>query len=92
MSKAALCAFYDEQLASTEDGVLFSPAPESHHDEGVGSHHFWPRGQSLLPRGLRNTLSFAEGVDPNNGVDVYDKIQSLPQDQQAAISADLDAC
>ena len=32
------------------------------------------------------------GIDPNNGVgDVYAKIQSLPDDQQAAIKADLEA-
>lgn len=37
---------------------------------------------------------FAElGVDVNNGVgDLYAKIQSLPQDQRAAIEADINAC
>ena len=33
------------------------------------------------------------GVDPNNGIgDLYAKIGSLPEDQQAQIKADIDAC
>src|SRR5690606_33850282 len=33
------------------------------------------------------------GVDPNNGIgDLYAKIQNLPQDQRAAVEADISAC
>jgi isocitrate dehydrogenase len=41
----------------------------------------------------KHGATFAEiGVEPNNGIgDVYAKIQSLPEEQQAAIKADLDA-
>jgi isocitrate dehydrogenase len=41
----------------------------------------------------KHGAAFADvGVDPNNGIgDVYAKIQSLPEAQQAAIKADIDA-
>ena len=40
---------------------------------------------------IRNPHSDADlGIDANNGIgDAYDKIQSLPEDQQAEIKADL---
>ncbi len=48
MSKKALCEFYEQQIAATQDGVLFSLHFESDHDESVGSDHFWSRCESLL--------------------------------------------
>mgnify|MGYP001334540081 FL=1 len=95
MSKDALCAFYEEQLASTEDGVLFSLHLKATmmkvSDPIIFGHAVKAYYRDAF---AKHADVFAElGVDPNNGVgDAYDKIQGLPQDQQAAITADLDAC
>ena len=95
MSKDALCAFYEEQLASTEDGVLFSLHLKATmmkvSDPIIFGHAVKAYYRDAF---AKHADVFAElGVDPNNGVgDAYDKIQNLPLDQQTEIKADLDAC
>ena len=95
MSKDALCAFYEEQLASTEDGVLFSLHLKATmmkvSDPIIFGHAVKAYYRDAF---TKHADVFAElGVDPNNGVgDAYDKIQNLPLDQQSEIKADLDAC
>ena len=95
MSKDALCAFYEEQLASTEDGVLFSLHLKATmmkvSDPIIFGHAVKAYYRDAF---TKHADVFAElGVDPNNGVgDAYDKIQNLPLDQQTGIKADLDAC
>ena len=95
MSKDALCAFYEEQLASTEDGVLFSLHLKATmmkvSDPIIFGHAVKAYYRDAF---AKHADVFAElGVDPNNGVgDAYDKIQNLPLDQQTGIKADLDAC
>ncbi len=95
MSKTALCAFYEEQLASTEDGVLFSLHLKATMMKVSDPIIFGHAVKAYYREAFaKHAEVFAElGVDPNNGVgDAYDKIQGLPQDQQAVIVADLDAC
>ena len=95
MSKEALCQFYDEQIASTEQGVLFSLHLKATmmkvSDPIIFGHAVKAYYRDALSK---HADVFAElGVDANNGVgDAYDKIQSLPQPQCDAIKADLDAC
>ena len=95
MSKDALCAFYEEQLASTEDGVLFSLHLKATmmkvSDPIIFGHAVKAYYRDAF---AKHADVFTElGVDPNNGVgDAYDKIQNLPLDQQTGIKADLDAC
>ncbi len=95
MSKDALCAFYEEQLASTEDGVLFSLHLKATmmkvSDPIIFGHAVKAYYRDAF---AKHADVFAElGVDPNNGVgDAYDKIQNLPLDQQTGIKSDLDAC
>ena len=95
MSKAALCAFYEEQIAKTEDGVLFSLHLKATMMKVSDPIIFGHAVKTYYREAFEKHASvFAElGVDANNGVgDVYDKIQSLPEDQQAEIKADLDEC
>ena len=95
MSKAALCAFYEEQLAKTEDGVLFSLHLKATMMKVSDPIIFGHAVKTYYREAFEKHASvFADlGVDANNGVgDAYDKIQSLPEDQQAEIKADLDNC
>ena len=49
MSKKALLAFLEAQIADAKDkGVLFLFTYESNHDEGFGPHHFWPCGTRIF--------------------------------------------
>lgn len=95
MSKQALVSFYQEQIASTEPGVLFSLHLKATmmkvSDPIIFGHAVKAYYHSAF---AKHQAVFAElGVDPNNGVgDAYDKIQRLPQAQQDEIKADLDAC
>ena len=95
MSKKALCEFYEQQIAATQDGVLFSlhlkatmmkvsdPIIFGHAVKAYYKDAFVKHGE----------LFEQLGVDANNGIgDAYEKIKSLPADQQAAVKADLDAC
>ena len=95
MSKQALVSFYQEQIASTEPGVLFSLHLKATmmkvSDPIIFGHAVKAYYHSAF---AKHEAVFAElGVDPNNGVgDAYDKIQRLPQAQQDEIKADLDTC
>ena len=95
MSKEALCQFYDEQIASTEQGVLFSLHLKATmmkvSDPIIFGHAVKAYYRDAF---TKHADVFAElGVDANNGVgDAYEKIQSLPQPQCDEIKADLDAC
>ena len=69
-------------------------APEGHHDEGlrpvIFGHVVSVFYKDVLAKHA-DALKQA-GFDPNNGIgDLYAKIQSLPAEQQAAITADIDA-
>ena len=95
MSKAALCAFYEEQLAKTEDGVLFSLHLKATMMKVSDPIIFGHAVKTYYREAFEKHASvFADlGIDANNGIgDAYDKIQSLPEDQQAEIKADLDEC
>ena len=95
MSKAALCAFFDEQIAATAPGVLFSLHLKATMMKVSDPIIFGYAVQAYYRSALEkhaDTLS-GLGVDLNNGIgDVYDKIQTLPADEAAQIEADLDAC
>ena len=95
MSKAALCAFFDEQIAATAPGVLFSLHLKATMMKVSDPIIFGYAVQAYYRSALEKhaeTLS-GLGVDLNNGIgDVYDKIQTLPADEAAQIEADLDAC
>ncbi len=95
MSKAALCAFYEEQIAKTEDGVLFSLHLKATMMKVSDPIIFGHAVKTYYREAFEKHASvFADlGVDANNGVgDAYDKIQRLPEDQQAEIKADLNEC
>ena len=95
MSKDALCQFYDEQIASTEQGVLFSLHLKATMMK-VSDPIIFGHAVKAYYRDAFNKHAdvFAElGVDANNGVgDAYDKIESLPEAQRDEIKTDLDAC
>lgn len=95
MSKAALCQFYAEQIASTEPGVLFSLHLKATMMKVSDPIIFGHAVRAYYAAAFdKHAAVFAElGVDANNGVgDAYDKIQQLPQAQRDEIKADLDAC
>lgn len=95
MSKQALVSFYQEQIASTEPGVLFSLHLKATMMKVSDPIIFGHAVKAYYhPAFAKHEAVFAElGVDPNNGIgDAYDKIQRLPQAQQDEIKADLDAC
>ncbi|GGK88083.1 NADP-dependent isocitrate dehydrogenase [Rufibacter glacialis] len=95
MSKKALRAFYEKEIADAKaSGILLSlhlkatmmkvsdPIMFGHAVTVFFSDVFAKHAEAFK----------AAGVDPNNGLgDVYNKIQSLPADQRAAIEADLKA-
>ena len=95
MSKKALCSFLDEEIESTENGVLFSLHLKATmmkvSDPIIFGHAVSAYYESAF---LKHADVFQSlGVDPNHGIgDAYEKIQHLPEDQQSVIKADLDAC
>lgn len=95
MSKVALCAFYEDQIATTEKGVLFSLHLKATmmkvSDPIIFGHAVRAYYRDAL---TKHADVFAElGVDTCNGIgDAYDKILALPDTQQEEIKADLDAC
>ena len=95
LSKQKLCEFFDQQIAATEDGVLFSLHLKATmmkvSDPIIFGHAVKAYYQAAFAahKDVFNDL----GVDANNGIgDAYDKIQSLPAEQREQIRADLDAC
>jgi isocitrate dehydrogenase len=95
LSKRALVAFYEEQLARAKrEGLLFSLHLKATmmkvSDPIIFGHAVRVFFKDLLVK-HSETLSKL-GVDLNNGFgDLVEKIQSLPADQKAAIEADIQA-
>lgn len=96
MSKKALQAFLHTSLQSAKaDGLLFSLQLKATmmkvSDPIIFGHAVRAYYRSAFEK---HAAVFAElGVDANNGVgDAYDKARRLPEDQAAAVTADLDAC
>ena len=96
MSQKALSKFLLEQVADAKaKGVLFSYHLKATMMKisdpilfGYGVTAFYKAAFDKHAEVFESL-----GVDPNNGVgDAYEKIQTLPADQAAAIKADLDAC
>ena len=96
MSKKALCAFYEEQLADAkETGMLFSLHVKATMMK-VSHPIVFGHAVKVFFKDLfaKHGELFAQlGVNPNNGMSsVYEKIQSLPAEQRAEIEADIQAC
>ncbi len=96
MSKNALREYYAQQMADakTEDILLslhlkatmmkVSDPVIFGHAVSVYFAEVFNKYQDVFAR---------LGIDPNNGLgDLYNKIQSLPEQQQAEIKADIEAC
>ncbi|MBO6658503.1 MAG: NADP-dependent isocitrate dehydrogenase [Pseudomonadales bacterium] len=95
MSKKALCSFLEEQIAATEDGVLFSLHLKATMMKVSDPIMFGHCVRAYYRAAFEKHAAVFEtlGVDVNNGVgDAYEKIQQLPADQATEIKADLDAC
>jgi len=96
MSRKALVDFLAREIDSArEQGVLFSLHLKATmmkvSDPIIFGHAVKVFYQDVFAKhgSILNEL----GVDPNNGIgDVYAKITSLPEDKQAEIKADIDAC
>ena len=95
MSTKALCKFLAEEIASTEDGVLFSLHLKATmmkvSDPIIFGHAVRTYYKSAFEK---NAAIFEElGVDANNGIgDAYEKIGSLNAEQKTQIRQDLDQC
>jgi len=96
MSAKALSAFLAEQVAEAKDqGVLFSLHMKATmmkvSDPIVFGHAVSVFLKDVFDKHGDTLASL--GVDPNNGIgDLEAKIQSLPDDQRAAVEADIRAC
>jgi len=95
MRKAALVAFYEQQIAKAKtDGVLFSLHLKATmmkvSDPVLFGHCVRVFFKDLL---AKHAATFAElGVDLNNGFgDLVEKLAKLPADKKAAIEADIQA-
>lgn len=96
MSKKALCAFYEEQLADAkETGIMLSLHVKATMMK-VSHPIVFGHAVKVFFKDLfaKHGKLFAQlGVNPNNGMSsVYEKIQSLPAEQRAEIEADIQAC
>ncbi|MDA0273619.1 MAG: NADP-dependent isocitrate dehydrogenase, partial [Proteobacteria bacterium] len=95
MSKKALCAFLEKEIAETEPDVLFSLHLKATmmkiSDPIIFGHGVRAYYKDAFEK---HAAVFEEiGVDTRNGVgDAYEKIKQLPADQAAEIEADLNAC
>jgi isocitrate dehydrogenase len=95
MRKAALLAFYEQQIAKAKkDGVLFSLHLKATmmkvSDPVLFGHAVRVFFKDLL---AKHAATFAElGVDLNNGFgDLVEKISKLPADKKSAIESDIAA-
>ncbi len=95
MSKKALVAFYEQQIAKAKaDGVLFSLHLKATmmkvSDPILFGHAVRVYFKELF---ATHQATFAElGVDLNNGFgDLVEKLEKLPADKKAAIEADIQA-
>jgi isocitrate dehydrogenase len=95
MSRRALCAFYEKAIAAAKaEGVLLSLHLKATMMK-VSDPIMFGHAVTAYYRDVfeKHAATFqALGVDPDNGIgDVYSKITSLPQEQRAAIEADIQA-
>ena len=95
LSKRALVAFYEEQIArAKKEGTLFSLHLKATmmkvSDPVIFGHAVRVFFKDLL---AKHAATFAElGVDLNNGFgDLVEKIQKLPEAERAAVEADIQA-
>jgi isocitrate dehydrogenase len=96
MSKKALCAFYEEQLADAkETGMMFSLHVKATMMK-VSHPIVFGHAVKVFFKDLfaKHGELFAQlGVNPNNGMSsVFEKIQALPAEKRAEIEADIQAC
>ena len=95
LSKKALCSFLEKEMATTEDGVLFSLHLKATMMKVSDPIMFGHAVRAYYRAAFDKHAAVFEdlGIDQNNGIgDAYDKIEQLPDDQRSAIKADLDAC
>ncbi len=95
MSKKALVAFYEEQIARAKrEGLLFSLHLKATMMK-VSDPVIFGHAVRVFFKGLfdKHGATFAKlGVDLNNGFgDLLQKLESLPAEQRAAIEADIQA-
>ncbi len=95
LSKKALCDFFEEQISSTEEGVLFSLHLKATmmkvSDPKMFGHCVRAYYGAALDKHEETLMKL--GVDPNNGIgDAYDKISELPEEEAKQIREDLDSC
>lgn len=96
MSKNALCDYLNREIQDAKNqGVLLSLHLKATmmkvSDPIIFGHAVKVFYKPVFDK--HGPLLAELGVDPNNGIgDLYAKIQSLPQDQRAAIEADIKAC
>ncbi|MCR6652506.1 MAG: NADP-dependent isocitrate dehydrogenase [Cellvibrionaceae bacterium] len=96
LSKKALCEYLVKEIdAAKNEGVLLSLHLKATmmkvSDPIIFGHAVKVFYKPVFDK--HGALLAELGVDPNNGIgDLYAKIQSLPQDQRAALEADIQAC
>ncbi|WP_224998125.1 NADP-dependent isocitrate dehydrogenase [Cesiribacter sp. SM1] len=95
MSRKALRSFLEKEIAAAkEEGVLLSLHLKATMMK-VSDPIMFGHAVTVYFRDVfeKHGAKFKEiGVDPNNGLgDLYNKIKALPQEQQAAIEADIQA-
>ncbi|HIL85142.1 MAG TPA: NADP-dependent isocitrate dehydrogenase, partial [Pseudomonadales bacterium] len=95
MSKKALCAFLEKEIAQTKPGILFSLHLKATMMK-ISDPIMFGHGVRAYYKDAfeKHAAVFEEiGVDTRNGVgDAYEKIKQLPAEQAAKIEADLNAC
>ncbi|CAN5881538.1 NADP-dependent isocitrate dehydrogenase [soil metagenome] len=95
MSRKALRSFFEKEIADArESGVLLSLHLKATMMK-VSDPIMFGHAVTVFFKDVfeKHGATFKEiGVDPNNGLgDVYAKIKKLPEDQRAAVEADLQA-
>lgn len=96
MSSRALRTFYTEQIADAKQNDILLSLHVKATMMKVSDPILFGHAVSIYYQDVYQKYAeiFAElGIDPNNGLgDVYAKITALPEAQQAAIEADIQAC
>lgn len=95
MSKKALRAFFEKEIADAKaSGILLSLHLKATMMK-VSDPIMFGHAVTVFFKDVfeKHAAVFKEiGVDPNNGLgDLYNKIQKLPEDQRAAVEADIKA-
>ena len=95
MSKKALCKFLAREMATTDDGVLFSLHLKATMMKVSDPIMFGHAVRAYYKSAFEKHAKVFEdlGVDANNGIgDAYEKIAQLPGEERDTIQTDLDAC